>query len=113
MTTTQIAASFVISEMERRTAHSYLAGDRDGTYARVDLADGSSFELSKLAGESEWTADASWGKGSFPRWCNGYGARYLITKYLTDAGMVAALNERASQLVPAGHHGVPGAHCCD
>lgn len=96
MTTTQTAPQ--ITTMERRTAHSYLAGDRNGIYARVELANGESLELSRLEGETEWTADASWGRGSFPRWCNGYGARYLITKYVKDAALVAELDAAAAQL---------------
>lgn len=83
---------YTITETERRTAHSYLAGDRQGTYARVEFPSGTSFEVSQLDGEAEWTVDASWGKGSFPHWFNGYGARYLITKSVADAGLNAALN---------------------
>lgn len=105
-------AGWTITEMEQRTAHSYLAGDRAGVYARVTLADGSSLELSRLAGETSWTADASWGPGSFPRWCNGFGARYLITKYVTDSVLVAALDKAAADLAsPAGWHFCYGASC--
>lgn len=83
---------YMITETERRTAHSYLAGDRQGIYARVEFPSGNSFEVSQLDGETDWIVDASWGKGSFPHWANGYGARYLLTKSVADAGLNAALN---------------------
>jgi len=94
------AVAWTITDLESRTAHSYLAGDKPGTYARVELTNGDVLELSRLVGESDWTADASWGKGSFPRWCNGFGARYLITKVVTDADLVSALNSCAARMTP-------------
>jgi len=92
------AVAWTVTDIEQRTARSHLSGDRQGIYARVHLTTGDVLELSRLAGETEWTADASRGPGSFPRWCNGYGARYLITKYVTDAALVAALNIAAARL---------------
>lgn len=90
--------TWTITDMQARVATSYLGGDRDGVYARVELDNGDALDLSRLDGETGWTADAAWGKGSFPRWANGYGARYLITKEVTDAALVAALDERAREL---------------
>lgn len=49
-----------------------------GWYGKVDTADGTHLEVSKLDGEAIWTVDALW-VGNLPRWANGYGARYLMT----------------------------------
>jgi hypothetical protein len=83
---------YTITNVQARTATSYLAGDREGIYARVEFPSGTSYEVSQLYGETAWTVDASWGKGSFPHWCNGYGARYLMTKVIADAGLILALD---------------------
>lgn len=87
-----------ITTMERRTAHSALAGDRPGIYAVVELSNGESLELSRLDGEDAWIADAAWGKGSFPRWCHGFGARYMMTKAVSDPALVADLDAMAAAL---------------
>ena len=96
MTTKQ--AGYTITEMQARTATSYLAGDQFGFYARVEFASGGSYEVSQLFGETGWTVDASWGKGSFPHWCNGYGARYLATKVVADELLVLALDDASFAL---------------
>lgn len=95
-------SEYVITEVQARTAHSYLAGDREGTYAVIEFPSGASYEVSQLAGENAWTVDASWGKGSFPVWANGYGARYLMTKVIADEGLIHALDAARDALsVPA------------
>ena len=48
--------------------------------------------------EDGWTVDANWGKGSFPVWCNGYGARYLFTKQIADQALTAALDAQAEKV---------------
>lgn len=91
-------ADFTITEVHAETARSFLSGDSEGIYAHVAFPSGNSFDVSRLEGEMDWTVDASWGPGSFPHWCHGFGARYLLTKVIADAGLVAELDAKAAQL---------------
>lgn len=50
--------------------------------------------VSKLDGEEAWTVDSMF-VGSMPAYANGVGARYLLTKQLTNADGIAALDAAA------------------
>lgn len=55
------------------------------------------FHVTRLDGEEGWTVDAAY-RGSFPMWANGEGARYLRTRQISDATIVAQLDEAAAQI---------------
>lgn len=70
-----------------------LKGELALTVDGVELTLG----LSKLEGEEGWTVDAMTANGHVS-YANGYGARYLRTKQLTDAELIAELDARAAAL---------------
>lgn len=71
--------------------------DVEGFYAEVSV-DGASFQVSQMPGETGWTVDAAFASGSScPMWSNGFGARYLRTKQLTED--IAAVVEAAKSPV--------------
>jgi hypothetical protein len=67
----------------------------EGLYAVVE-AEGFTFEVSQLPGETGWTVDTAYTAGSScPMWANGFGARYLRTKQL-NAELAALLDSEVS-----------------
>jgi hypothetical protein len=105
----------------------------EGLFARVELETGSlagtTFEVSRLAGEAGWTIDAAYSRRGMPLWANGYGARYLRTRALApelamelDALVPTTTPQSnrdwsAEQGVPCAECGhvpgeVPGCECC-
>lgn len=76
---------FTLTTLERRVKPGLMASlvfgrpagqDTAGWYAEVEMADGRSFQLSRMDGEAAWAIDAHF-TGSFPIFVNGFGARYL------------------------------------
>lgn len=66
----------------------------EGWYAEVTIGE-TRFEFSKLDGESDWTADAAWGKGSFPIFSHGFGSRCTIPR-IADSFLAADLDAAVS-----------------
>jgi len=64
-------------------AAEFLEPERCGWFAAIEV-NGSSYHLSKLDGEGPWTIDTAFGPSGLPLWCNGFGARYLLTHTLRD-----------------------------
>lgn len=73
----------------------YVSPRKVGWDGEVEV-NGARFEVSRLEGEQAWTADAAWHAISgFPLYSNGWGARYLRTKVLTDDLAISALDAAA------------------
>ncbi len=69
----------------------------DGLYGEVDIEDGTvQMQVSKLAGEPEWTVDAMF-FGGRPRFSNGYGARYVATTTVGSPEIIEALDAAAAE----------------
>ena len=60
-------------------ADAYEGKKRQGWSAILEMG-GFTYHLSRLDGESEWTADALFGANGYPHFVNGFGARYLRTQ---------------------------------
>jgi hypothetical protein len=53
--------------------------------------------VTRSTARTGWTVDAAY-RGSFPMWSNGEGARYLRTRQIADAELIAQLDAAAAGL---------------
>jgi hypothetical protein len=90
-----------VHDLERRSEPEFFGGERRGLYARLHLSSEPGepvtvSHVSRLIGERSWVVDGQFTSNGFPRFNNGFGARYLRTH-----GLVVELDKLLNNAVLA------------